>query len=57
MEKEKLVSISVKVPVALLEDARQVSADTGVTISFIVRKAIERWVKEFQLSKSKETNN
>jgi len=45
--KEKLendANVSVKLPSALLEKARAKSRETGVSISFIVRKALEEWV-------------
>jgi predicted DNA-binding protein len=45
-KKEMDKSISVKVSTELLEKAREKSANTGIALSFIVRKAIEDWVKE-----------
>ncbi len=42
--KEMDKSISVKVPIELLEKARKKSAESGVTLSFVVRKALEEWV-------------
>lgn len=45
-KKEMDKSISVKVSSDLLEKARQKSEETGVSLSFIVRKAIEDWVNE-----------
>lgn len=45
MKQEKTQSvITVRLPDELLEKARQVSNETGVSISFVVRKAIETWV-------------
>jgi predicted DNA-binding protein len=44
--KEMDKSISVKVPAELLEKARDKSATTGITLSFVVRKAIEDWVNQ-----------
>lgn len=37
-------AISVKVPPDLLKKVREKSAETGVPISFVVRKALEEWV-------------
>jgi predicted DNA-binding protein len=45
-KKEMDKSISVKVSADLLEKARDKSANTGITLSFIVRKAIEDWVNQ-----------
>ena len=39
-------AFSVKIPPELLEKARKKSAETGVPIAFIIRKAIEQWVAE-----------
>jgi excinuclease UvrABC nuclease subunit len=38
--------LTVKLPADLRREARLKSADTGVTLSFVIRKAIEAWVKE-----------
>lgn len=38
--------LSIKLPSELLNKAREKSAKTGVSISFVVRKAIEGWIKE-----------
>jgi predicted DNA-binding protein len=45
-KKEMNKSISVKLSDDLLEKARDKSANTGVALSFVVRKAIEDWVSE-----------
>jgi len=45
-KKEMDKSISVKVSAELLEKARDKSANTGITLSFVVRKAIEDWVNQ-----------
>jgi predicted DNA-binding protein len=45
-KKEMDKSISVKVPAELLEKAREKSANTGIALSFVVRKAIEDWINE-----------
>ena len=44
--KEMDKSISVKLPETLLEKARKKSKETGIALSFVVRKAIEDWVNE-----------
>lgn len=43
---EKRSAFSVQIPPDLLERARQKSAETGVPIAFILRKALEEWVDE-----------
>ncbi len=43
-EKEMDVSLTVKLPSKLRDKAREKSENTGVSISFVVRKAIEEWV-------------
>ena len=43
-EKEMDVSLTVKLPSTLRDKARAKSDSTGVSLSFIVRKAIEEWV-------------
>ncbi len=43
-EKEMDVSLTVKLPAALRDKAREKSEKTGVSLSFVVRKAIEDWV-------------
>jgi predicted DNA-binding protein len=45
-KKEMDKSISVKVPTELLQKAREKSANTGIALSFVVRKAIEDWINE-----------
>jgi predicted DNA-binding protein len=45
-DKEMDVSVTIKLPADLRREARLKSADTGVTLSFVIRKAIEAWVKE-----------
>ena len=45
-QKQMDVAISVKLPRYLRDKANQKSEKTGVSISFIVRKAIEDWVNE-----------
>lgn len=41
---EKLSAISVRIPPELLERLRKKTDETGVPISFVVRKALEEWV-------------
>lgn len=43
---EMTKAISVKLPLDLLDKARDKSAATGVPISFVVRKALEEWIKK-----------
>jgi predicted DNA-binding protein len=43
-EKEMDVSLTIKLPSALRNKARTKSENTGVSLSFVVRKAIEEWV-------------
>ena len=50
-KKEMDASISIKLPSELLEKARIKSENTGVSISFVVRKAIEDWVSEISKNK------
>lgn len=38
--------LSIKLPSELLEKARAKSKQTGVVLSFVVRKSIEEWVRE-----------
>jgi hypothetical protein len=45
-DKEMDASISVKLPKKLLEQARKKSSETGVALSFVVRKALEDWIKK-----------
>jgi predicted DNA-binding protein len=45
-KKPNPAAFSVKIPPELLEKARKKSAETGVPISFVIRKAIEQWVGE-----------
>lgn len=45
-KKEMDASISLKLPKPLLEKAREKSKSTGVSISFVARKAIEEWVEK-----------
>jgi predicted DNA-binding protein len=45
-DKEMGVSVTIKLPADLRSKARRKSADTGVTLSFVIRKAIEAWVNE-----------
>ncbi len=42
-EKEMDVSLNVKLPSKLRDKARDKSKRTGVSLSFVVRKAIEDW--------------
>jgi predicted DNA-binding protein len=44
-KKEMDASLSVKLPKELLEKCRKKSDETGIAISFIVRKALEEWIK------------
>ena len=49
MEKEESTTemdarLSIKLPTDLLEKVREKSAQTGISISFIVRKVLEDWV-------------
>ncbi len=46
ISKEMDKSISVKLPDSLLKKARKKSKDTGIALSFVVRKAIEDWVND-----------
>lgn len=52
-KKAPLKPISFRLPDDLLAKARQKSEETGVPISFVVRKALEEWTAE--LSKIKKT--
>lgn len=45
-KKRKLFSL--EIPPELLEQAQKKSAETGIKISFIIRKAIADWVKTNQ---------
>jgi predicted DNA-binding protein len=45
-EKEMDVSLTVKLPSKLRDKAREKSENTGVSLSFVVRKAIEEWVTD-----------
>jgi predicted DNA-binding protein len=45
-DKEMDVSITIKLPANLRREARIKSAQTGVALSFVVRRAIEAWVNE-----------
>jgi predicted DNA-binding protein len=45
-EKEMDVSLTVKLPSKLRDKAREKSEKTGVSLSFVVRKAIEEWVTD-----------
>ncbi len=45
-DKEMDVSITIKLPANLRREARIKSAQTGITLSFVLRKAIEAWVNE-----------
>lgn len=45
-DKEMDASISVKLPSDLRDKAREKSEKTGVSLSFIVRKALEDWINE-----------
>lgn len=40
------VPVQVRIPYDLHEKAKAKSKETGTTISFIVRKALEEWVKK-----------
>jgi predicted DNA-binding protein len=44
-EKQMDANVSLKLPQELLDKARAKSKDTGVSISFILRKAIKDWVE------------
>ena len=46
IKKEMDASVSIKLSSEVLEKARAKSKETGVTLSFIVRKALEEWVKD-----------
>ncbi len=37
--------LSIRIPAELHDKARAKSQETGITIAFIVRKALERWVE------------
>jgi predicted DNA-binding protein len=45
-DKEMGVSLTIKLPADLRKKARLKCADTGITLSFVLRKAIEAWVNE-----------
>jgi predicted DNA-binding protein len=45
-EKEMDVSLTIKLPSALRNKARTKSENTGVSLSFVVRKALEEWTAE-----------
>lgn len=51
-KKPTLKPISFRLPEDLLEKVRQKSEETGVPMSFVVRKALEEWVASTELSKS-----
>jgi predicted DNA-binding protein len=40
-----MTAISVRIPTQLQIDSKEKSERTGVPISFVVRKALEEWVK------------
>jgi hypothetical protein len=40
------VQVPVKMPKSLRDAARKKTKQTGITLSFIVRKALEDWTKE-----------
>ena len=42
---ERPAMVSVKVPPELLRKARKKAEETGVSVSFVIRKAISEWVK------------
>lgn len=42
------VGITLEVPRQLRDDARRASATTGIPVAFILRQALEAWVKEQQ---------
>jgi len=46
--------ITAKLPAELHEKARKKSEETGVSISFVVRKAIEAWVGDVKDLPKKE---
>jgi hypothetical protein len=48
-KKENLTEqFSVKLPISLLEKVREKSARTGISIAFVLRRALEEWVQEKQ---------
>lgn len=44
--KNQQAAFSVKIPPDLLKKVRQKSAETGVAIAFVIRKALEEWVNK-----------
>jgi len=40
------IPVQVRIPFDLHEKAKAKSQETGVTISFVVRQALEKWVEE-----------
>jgi predicted transcriptional regulator len=52
-EKEMDVSLTVKLPSKLRDKAREKSEKTGVSLSFVVRKAIEDWVTSEPMKQTK----
>ncbi len=52
-EKEMDVSLTVKLPSKLRDKAREKSEKTGVSLSFVVRKAIEDWVASEPMKQTK----
>jgi predicted DNA-binding protein len=50
-DKEMDVSLTVKLPSALRDKAREKSENTGISLSFVVRKAIEEWVSRDESAK------
>ena len=45
-KKEMDVSLTVKLPSKLRDRAREKSENTGISLSFVVRKALEDWVRD-----------
>jgi predicted DNA binding CopG/RHH family protein len=45
-KKEMDANISVKISSELLEKVRATTAATGVSASFVIRKALEEWVNQ-----------
>ncbi len=52
-QKEMNSSLSIKIPSEMLDKARAKSKQTGVTLSFVVRKAIEDWLANGTKKQSK----
>ncbi len=45
-ERQDKVAISLEVPRQLRDEARQKSQATGISITFVLRQALEQWVAD-----------